>query len=201
MSNVAEQLRDGSLVGSEVDSAAAATRRSLLLVLQDQVDTGDQGAVVASEVALGADLMAGVAEVASGEASKIVADMEAAVVAEVVLATKMAAAPEAATEVEIALIAMAEVTVRHLQTHLLALADVEEAALVGMVVVVALADRALRIETAQHQMEGQTEVGMTHEVVVAHMMIDLVVAIVATAIVDTAIVEILAEAAAATWSR
>jgi hypothetical protein len=130
----------------------------------------------------------------------------AMLVAEEALAIKVEEAlhPEVDTA---AIVAEVEIVVGMAATrHQMLLLDLEVDVVVvshpqvGMDVVVT-ADQDLPIETAQRQLEPrrQLEVGMIH---VAHMMTDRTAAIVAAAVVDmVTVVAILAQAAAAIWSR
>ena len=204
---MAEQLRAGSLVVSEVDLAAVVILNLLLLAQLALADLeglpADQVDFVVASVAA---LMVDVVEAGIEAASRI---GQAMVVEEEALAIKVEAAlhPEADTAAIVAGVVEVGIVVgmaaTRLQMLLLALeVDVVAVSLhqVGMDVVVT-ADQDLPIETAQHQLDPrrQLEVGMIH---VAHMMTDPAAVIVAAAVVDmVTVAAISAQVVAATWSR
>jgi hypothetical protein len=204
---VVEQSRAGSPAVSEVGLAVVVILNLLPLAQLALVDLGDlPGDQVDSVVASAAVLMVVVAEADTEVASRI---DQATVAVEEVLAIKveealhleadMAASVAEVVEVEIA-VGMA--ATRHRMLPLAREVDVvvDSPHQVGMDVVVT-ADQVLPIGTARHQLDPlrQLEVGMIH---VAHMMTDRTAAIVAAAVVDmVTVVAILAQAAAAIWSR
>jgi hypothetical protein len=204
---VVEQSRAGSPAVSEVGLVVVVILNLLPLARLAPVDLEDlPGDQVDSVVASAAVLMVVVAEAGTEVASRI---DQATVVVEEVLAIKveealhlevdMAAIVAGVVEVEIA-VGMA--ATRHRMLLLAQEVDVVVGSphQVGMDAVVT-ADQVLPIGTARHQLDPprQLEVGMIH---VAHMMTDRTAVIVAAAVVDmVTVVAILAQAAAAIWSR
>jgi hypothetical protein len=204
------QSKAGSLAALEEDSAAADTQKQQLLDLLDLVALLPL-VVQADSVAV--DSEADSMEAAAVEALEVVlmvAVEVASVVEEVVSdikATAVSSPEPVAGTVGIVAVSLLQMPRLDLEE------DVEGMAVVGMVVVEATAVQVLQIATAQvlriatdqvqFQLQHQGQVvGMTHVVVVAHMMTetaDIVAAVIEATVI---VVEILEPAAAAAiWSR